>query len=204
MPLGPPFGRRHGGGAAVWPAWTGPARLAVLNAVPPDPWLIPPDDFDGGTALEDLVVANDARDAARVLARYLVVRLIRGGFAPAPGFVPALDRAAANAYLQSLPAGDADRLALAPFLEVGPADGLDRPFFVRVAAAAATAVDQAHHRCAFALLHAGYSLAADRRRHREAARLARALASLASDRASRTAARRWGQRARAHERRTSD
>jgi hypothetical protein len=201
--LGPPFGRSTGGAAAVWPAWTGPARLSVRAPRPPDPWLVPPEDFDGGTALEDLASATDARDAARVLARYLVVRLIRAGFAPAPGFVPALDRAAAASCLATLPAGDPDRLALGPFLEVGPADPLDRHFFLRLAGAAATCLERSHFRSAFALLHAGYVLAAARQRHRDAARLARALATLASDRGARAAARRWGLRARVHDRRPS-
>lgn len=199
--LGPPFGRARGGAAAVWPAWTGPTRLAVRSARPPDPWLVPPDDFEGETILEDLASAVDDRDAARILARYLIVRLLRAGFAPAPGFVPALDRAATAAYLASLPAGDTDRLVLAPFLIVGPADPLDRNFFRRLAAAATGSVERAHFRCAFGLLHAGYTLAAAHRRHTDAAGLARALATLAADHDARGAARRWRLRARVHDRR---
>jgi hypothetical protein len=201
--LGPPFGRCRGGATAIWPAWTGPARLAVRSARPPDPWLVPPDDFDGETVLEDLAVAGDERDAARVLARYLIVRLLRAGFAPAPGFVPALDRAAAAACLAALPAGDPDRLALAPLLTVGAADSTDRGFFLRIAGAARACLERAHFRSAFGLLHAGYTLATARHRHTDAARLARALAALATDRDARGAARRWGLRARVHDRRAT-
>jgi len=201
--LGTPFGRHPGGATAVWPAWTGPTRLAVRSVRPPDPWLAPPDDFDGETVLEDLATAADARDAARILARYLVVRLLRRGFAAGPGFAPALDRAAAAALLASLPPGDPDRRVLAPFLEARPADRLGRHFSVRVAAAAASALEQDHYRCAFALLHAGYGLAAARQRHRDAARLARSLGALASSRDARAAARRWGLRARVHDRRAT-
>ncbi len=201
--LGPPFGRERGTAAAVWPAWTGPARLAVRSARPPDPWLVPFDDFDGETVLEDLAVADDDLDATRILARYLIVRLMRAGFAPTPGFVPAFDRAAAAAYLASLPAGDPDRLVLAPFLNVRPADPIDRHFFLRLAAAATRCVEQACFRCAFGLLYAGYDFATTRRRHTDAARLARALATLAADQHARGAARRWGLRARVHDRRAT-
>ncbi|MGD8277151.1 MAG: hypothetical protein PVH00_03950 [Gemmatimonadota bacterium] len=201
--LGTPFGRHRGSATAVWPAWTGPTRLAVRGARLPDPWLVPPDDFDGETVLDDLANAADPRDAARILARYLVVRLLRAGFAAGPGFAPRFDRAAAADFLASLPAGDPDRRVLAPFLDARPTDPLGRHFPLRIAAAAATALQQGRHRCAFALLHAGYGLAAARQRHRDAARLARSLASLASSHKAHAAARRWGLRARVHDRRAA-
>ena len=187
---------------AVWPAkvrFAGvgrPVRLA-------DPWLDPGETFDGETALEDLPLVGDAEDAARILARYLVVRLIRSAVTPGPGYRADLELAAARSYLGLIPPHDPDRRALTPFLQGSGPPAVDERFVRQIDAAAAVGIRRSQFRSSFALLHAGYRVLRARSRHGEAALLARRIGSFCAQRSAPDAARLWRLRAGAHERRSA-
>jgi hypothetical protein len=198
-----PFGCERRGRAATWPAWAGPEREAGPPRRPADPWLENEEPFTGGTALEDLRLAEDAADAARILAAYLTVRLVVSAVRPPPGFQPDVERLAARSCLALLPETDPDRLNLARLVDRA-GRGLPDSGFVRgIDAVAAGAAHRSWRRMAFSLLHAAYTILRPRGRHSDAALLARRLAQVAGDGGSNAAARRWNLRAAAHERRAA-
>lgn len=198
-----PFGRERRGCAAVWPAWAGPERDPPSPRPPADPWLDNEEPFEGATALEDLRIAVDPTEAARILAAYLIVRLVRSAVGPPPGFVPDLERMAALDCLALLPEKDPDRGSLSRLVDQA-GRGVPDSLFVRgIDAVAAAAALRSSRRMAFSLLHGVYSVLRPRGRHSDAALLARRLAQVAGDGGSNAAARRWNLRAAALERRAA-
>lgn len=198
--LAAPFGRDPRGAAARWPG-SAVRTHGPTDADRPDGWLEPARCRDCDAALEDLETAATPTDAACILVRYLMARVLRSEVTALPGFAAQLERDEALAFLRALPAGDADRRALEPLL-TNPAVGVPgKQLANRLDVVAEAGARRGAWRGAFQLLHAGYDLTLARNEYPAAARIARRLAALASSRGATRVARRWKLRALANDRR---
>jgi hypothetical protein len=168
-----------------------------------DPWLEADEPFEGAGALEELPLAEDPVDAARILAFYVLVRLMISAVRPLPGLNPDFERAAARSLAGLVPEADPDRRALLRLADDAGTGVLDTRFARDVDTLASVASRRSRSRSAFSLLHAAYTLLRLRSRESDAALLARRLGRLAADAGAPAAARRWNLRAAAHERRAA-
>lgn len=188
-----PFGARR----PVWARVVGAGELPRRWSRRPEPWEIEDEPFEGASVLGDLsLAAGDPREAAGVLARYAVLRLVlRAARGATEGRDLVEERAAALEYVDAQENVDgAERRALRAAVRLaGRSPG--RVLAMALIGAGVAAARRGHPAGALALYRAGYHLGVERGWTAEAALAAAAIARLAERGGGYWAPRRWRRRA---------
>lgn len=167
---------------------------------PPELWLRTSEPYPGAVVLEDLPrAAADAGAAQRILARFAALRLVLmvvDGAVPERGIAD--ERAIAETYIDVLPAGDAERHALARMLAAAASDRR-RDIVIHAIEAGDHAARHGQDAGAYWLCRTAYLLSHASRWRGESLRSATTIAAAARTGRAPKAARTWRRRARAIE-----
>ncbi|HEX7118273.1 MAG TPA: hypothetical protein VF212_05765 [Longimicrobiales bacterium] len=188
----------------VAPPDAGPTRRRRRRSAEPEPWDDGAEPFEGASVLEDLDrAAGDAREAAVVVARYVVVRAVLRSEAGVSDWRLFEECGAAAAYLEgSHGLGAEERAALTAVLR-GVSGRKEPGLATALVDAGGHAMRRGHLAGARSLFLAAYAVAMARGWAAGASRAAEAVAGLARATGARRAERRWRRRAAALARRAA-
>lgn len=195
-----PFRPGAGGGRKFGAEWRHDSGLRASPARwkrQREPWEVEWEAFDGASVLEDLPTSQSEQESARIIARYVALRLVllaaRTG--PSPGTLAA-EQAAATAYLPMVgPPTGAESQALDRAIRLtGSPPG--RPLCEALCRAGDEAVKAMHFAGAFALCRTAYHLGLQASNPVAAQKAAEQIADIARLAGGRRSVRLWRLRAR--------